>query len=136
MTVPRGVPRHGALFPLLLVAFGLAGVVVLGTGAWWLKKRLSAAGEPIPTTSGQTEVVLQPTGNESTTLATTGPAGPVASASVTARTKPPPPAKRPGGIKTQDRRPSFEKASPPAKGTAPEPKPTGKPGKRPIDVGF
>jgi hypothetical protein len=120
----------------LLVAFGLAAVIVLGAGAWWLKNRLSARGEPEPSASGDTTVVVAPTGGESAGLVTTGSAEPGPSVSATAMTPPLPSGTRPGGVRPPDRRPSFDKATKPEKSATPPPQPTGKPGKRPIDVGF
>jgi serine/threonine-protein kinase len=136
MTVPHGVPKRSALFPLLLVGFGLAGVIFLGAGAWWLKNRL-AGEEPTPTSSGDATVVA-PTAEHSAPLATTAtadlsaaPASATASAGAAAAS-----ARAPTGVKTQERRPSYERATKPEKSAQPQPQPTGKPGKRPIDVGF
>ena len=134
MTLPHGVPKRSALVPLLLVAFGLAGVVGLGAGAWWLKNRLAPAEEPIA--GGDTRSAVPPTVDDSKTI-TGGSAEPVtaASASTTVSGTPLTGTTRPGGGRTQDRRPSFDRAKP-EKSAAPPPPPTGKPGKRPIDVGF
>jgi serine/threonine-protein kinase len=134
VTVPRGVPARSALFPLLLVAFGLAGVIFLGAGAWWLKNRRSAEEEPVPTASVDSTVTAPPTGEPSTTLGTTTTADPAPSASATAAVKPPPSATTPSGGRTTDRRPSYDRAPKPEKSA--QPQPTGRPGKRPIDVGF
>jgi eukaryotic-like serine/threonine-protein kinase len=134
VTVPRGVPTRIALFPLLLVAFGLAGVIFLGAGAWWLKKRFAAGEEPMPIGSGDTTASVAPTGEPSATLATTGGTDPTAPTSATATVRPPPSATSPSGVKTTDRRPSLDRAPKPEKSA--QPQPTGKPGKRPIDVGF
>jgi eukaryotic-like serine/threonine-protein kinase len=137
MTVPQGVPKRGALFPLLLVGFALVGVIAFGAGAWWLKNRLAAGEGPTPASSGETTATVTPPSEDTAPLATTAALdSPAPSASASAAGKPVASGTAPAGAKPQDRRPSFERATKPEKGAEPLPQPTGKPGKRPIDVGF